>query len=120
MTPKQTGIVTEYFQIKDNCRKGLIKHLDKVFSIIPRLDNPEILDIGCGTGVPTLWIADNYSGTIFAIDTDQNSLDWLQKKINDKSFQYKVTISNTSFFDYKLLPDYFDIILAEGFLKEAF
>ena len=117
MTPKQTGIVTEYFQIKDNCRKGLIKHLDIVFSVIPCLDNPEILDIGCGTGVPTLWIADNYSGTIIAIDTDKNSLDWLQKKINDKSLQDKVTISNISFFDYRLLPGYFDIILAEGFLN---
>src|SRR4030042_1944466 len=107
----------EYFQIKDNSRKGLIIHLEKVFSIIPEIENPKILDIGCGTGVPTLWIADKYSGTITAIDTDKNSLDWLQNKISDKNLVDKVTTLNTSFFNFIADPDYFDIIIAEGFLN---
>jgi cyclopropane fatty-acyl-phospholipid synthase-like methyltransferase len=110
-------MIKEYFQIKDNCRKGLIKHLEKAFSKIPEIENPKILDIGCGTGVPTLWIADKYSGTITAIDTDKNSLDWLQNKINDKNLVDRVTTLNTSFFNFKANPDYFDIIIAEGFLN---
>jgi cyclopropane fatty-acyl-phospholipid synthase-like methyltransferase len=110
-------MIKEYFQIKDNCRKGLIKHLEKAFSIIPQIENPKILDIGCGTGVPTLWIADKYSGTITAIDTDKSSLDWLQNKINDENLVDKVTTFNTSFFDFKSNPEYFDIIIAEGFLN---
>ncbi len=44
----------EYFKIKDNCRKGLLKYLKKAISIIPTIKNPEILDAGCGSGVPTL------------------------------------------------------------------
>jgi cyclopropane fatty-acyl-phospholipid synthase-like methyltransferase len=114
---KQNLMIKEYFQIKDNCRKGLIKHLEKAFSIIPEIENPKILDIGCGTGVPTLWIADKYSGTITAIDIDKNSLDWLQNKINDKNLVDRVTTLNTSFFNFKTNPDYFDIIIAEGFLN---
>jgi cyclopropane fatty-acyl-phospholipid synthase-like methyltransferase len=107
----------EYFQIRDNCRKGLIKYLEKAFSIIPEIKNPKILDIGCGTGVSTLWIAEKYSGTITAIDIDKNSLDWLQDKINAKNFVDKVTTLKTSFFNYRANSDYFDIILSEGFLN---
>jgi predicted TPR repeat methyltransferase len=43
-------------QIKDRCRRGLLKYTRKAFLSIPPVDNAEILDIGCGTGVPTLEI----------------------------------------------------------------
>jgi cyclopropane fatty-acyl-phospholipid synthase-like methyltransferase len=107
----------KYFEIKDTCRNGLIRHLEKVFSALPEIDNPKILDIGCGTGVPTLWIAKNYSGTITAIDTDKDSIEYLKKKINDNNLQDKITALKTSFFDFVSDPDRFDIILAEGFLN---
>jgi len=107
----------EYFRIKDNCRKGLLKYLSKAFSLIPKIESPKILDIGCGTGVPTLWLAENFNGTITAIDTDKKSLNWLLEKIKDKNFNNQITILNISFFNLKTNPDYFDFILAEGFLN---
>jgi len=110
-------MTTEYFKIKDHCRIGLIKHLEKAFSVIPQIDNPKILDIGCGTGVPTLWLADKYSGLITAIDTDGHSLDWLQEKANNRNLGNRITSLNISFFDFKSDSDYFDLILAEGFLN---
>jgi cyclopropane fatty-acyl-phospholipid synthase-like methyltransferase len=76
-----------------------------------------ILDIGSGTGVPTLWLADNYSGSITAIDTDNSALDWLQRKAASKNLSERLTTVNVSFFDFKSDPDKFDIILAEGFLN---
>jgi cyclopropane fatty-acyl-phospholipid synthase-like methyltransferase len=110
-------LTTEYFIIKDNCRRGFIKYLEKAFSVIPEFTNPGILDIGCGTGVPTLWLADKYSGPITAIDTDSISLDWLQRKANSKNFSKRLTTVNISFFNFKTDPNNFDIILAEGFLN---
>lgn len=110
-------MTNEYFQIKDNCRKGLLKYLEEVFSLIPKTERPKILDIGCGTGVPTLWLAENQNGIITAVDTDKNSLEWLQEKILNKNLSSQVTILNISFFDLKSSPDYFDIILAEGSLN---
>jgi cyclopropane fatty-acyl-phospholipid synthase-like methyltransferase len=107
----------EYYQIRDNCRKGLLKYMEKAFSIVPKTEKPKILDIGCGTGVPTLWLAENYDGIIIAIDTDKNALDWLQDKIVNNSFENKIKTGHISFFDLKPDPDYFDIILAEGFLN---
>lgn len=110
-------MTTEYFIIKDNCRIGLIKYLEKAISVIPEIENPKILDIGCGTGVPTLWLADKYSGSITAIDTDSKSLDWLLKKANSRNLSERLTTLNISFFDFKANSNNFDIILAEGFLN---
>jgi SAM-dependent methyltransferase len=108
---------SEYFAIKDNCRSGLLKYLGKAVSVIPELIDPVILDIGCGTGVPTLWLGEKYSGLITAIDTDTLALEWLQRKAIKKNLEGRLTTLNTSFFDFKTNPNTFDIILAEGFLN---
>jgi ubiquinone/menaquinone biosynthesis C-methylase UbiE len=110
-------MTAEYYQIKDNCRTGLIKYLQKAISIIPIIDNPKILDIGCGTGVPTLWLAEKFPGSIIAIDPDKNALEWLKKKATIGNLSKRITTLNKSFFYYKAEPDYFDLILAEGFLN---
>ncbi len=111
------GMDNEYYKIKDKCRKGLLKYLAKAFSLIPVSHNLEILDIGCGTGVPSIWLAKNLNATITAIDTDKNALDWLQKKTMEENLGNRMTISNISFFDLELKDYCFDIILAEGFLN---
>jgi len=95
----------------------LLKYLEQVIIGLPQLTNPKILDIGCGTGVPTLWLAEKYIGTVTAIDTDQQSLDFLEHKIQSKQTSSKVEIQNVSFFDFVTDSDEFDLILAEGFLN---
>jgi len=46
------------FQIqKDLIRERLSKYTRKAFHILPKLDKPRILDIGCGSGVPTMELA---------------------------------------------------------------
>jgi cyclopropane fatty-acyl-phospholipid synthase-like methyltransferase len=107
----------EYYQVKDNCRKGLLKYMEEAFSLLPKARNPQILDIGCGTGVPTLWLAENYGGKITAIDTDAGALEWLDSKIIARKLEDQITTVNISFFDLKSAPCFFDIILAEGFLN---
>lgn len=110
-------MTTNYFTIKDNCRKGLLKYLEKAFSAVPEFHDPAMLDIGSGTGVPTLWLAEKFSGSITAIDIDNSALDWLQRKAGSKNLSERLTTLNVSFFDFKSDPHKFDIILAEGFLN---
>jgi len=107
----------EYYQIKDNCRVGLLKYMAEAVSLLPKINNPKVLDIGCGTGVPTIWLAETYGGIITAIDTDLHALEWLQLKLADKKLENHVVSVNISFFNLKTESDYFDIILAEGFLN---
>jgi len=42
---------------KDNLREGLNKYTRKAYLMLPELDKPRILDIGCGSGVPTMELA---------------------------------------------------------------
>ena len=42
---------------KDVFRQKLTKYTSMAFYILPPINNPNILDIGCGTGVPTIKLA---------------------------------------------------------------
>jgi 2-polyprenyl-3-methyl-5-hydroxy-6-metoxy-1,4-benzoquinol methylase len=112
-----TGMTQEYYQIKDNCRSGLLKYMAEAVSQIPKIHAPIILDIGCGTGVPTIWLAENYGGIITAIDIDNDALEWLHAKIIESKLENQIIPINISFFDLKPKPCSYDIILAEGFLN---
>ena len=107
----------EYFEIKDNCRKGLLKYLTKAISIIPIIENPRILDVGCGSGVPTLMIAEKFNGKITAVDTDTKSIDIFREKVKGLNLSNRVILSNSSFFDIKVKNNQYDLILAEGLLN---
>jgi cyclopropane fatty-acyl-phospholipid synthase-like methyltransferase len=109
--------MNEYYKIKDTCRKGLIKYLQNAISFISAEGQNRILDIGCGTGVPTLFMAEYFKGSIIAIDTDKPSLGFFQDKLNESHLQNRIDIHNISFFDFRAEKNSFDIILAEGFLN---
>ena len=110
-------MIKEYSEIKDNCRKGLLTYLAKTISIIPIIENPRILDIGCGTGVPTLMIAEKFNGKITAIDPDTNSIAFFREKITELNLADRITLSNCSLFDIKVKSNQYDLILAEGLLN---
>ena len=107
----------DYFEIKDNCRKGLLKYLEKAISVILINENATILDAGCGSGVPTLMIAEKFQNKITAVDTDTKSIDVLKEKIKGLNLSNRVTLSNSSFLDIEIMNNQYDLILAEGLLN---
>lgn len=107
----------EYYIIKDNCRKGLLKYLSKAISKIPTIEKPLLLDVGCGSGVPTLFLAENFDGNIIAVDPDTESINRLEKKIEENNLSTRITIIKESLFKTSLKDYQFDLILAEGFLN---
>ena len=107
----------EYFDIKDNCRKGLLKYLLKAISVIPVIEKPRILDVGCGSGVPTLALAEKFTGNITAVDIDAESISRLEEKVKKLNLSDRITILNCSLFDIKTEENIYDMIFAEGFLN---
>lgn len=95
----------------------LVVYLEKVLNDLPEFINPKILDIGCGSGVPTLWLAEKFIGTITAIDTNKQMLGFLEHKVERKKTSSKIETKNVSFFDLVTEPECYDLILAEGFLN---
>ena len=52
----------------DQLRLTFLKYTKKAFEMLPQINKPRILDIGCGSGVPTLELARLSNGEIIGID----------------------------------------------------
>jgi len=82
--------------------------------MLPKLDKPRILDIGCGSGVPTMELARLGQGEVIGIDIDQPALDKLTKKIREAGFSDRIQAVNCSILDMAFPDESFDIIWSEG------
>jgi ubiquinone/menaquinone biosynthesis C-methylase UbiE len=82
--------------------------------MLPKLDRPRILDIGCGSGVPTMELARLGQGEVIGIDIDQPALDKLARKIRKAGFSNRVGAVNCSLLDIAFPDESFDIIWSEG------
>jgi len=99
---------------KDKIRKRLLKYTRKAFRMLPQIDRPRILDIGCGAGIPTLELARLSQGEIIAIDIDQPALDKFTNKIKEAGLTDQVQAVNCSILDMDFPDESFDIIWSEG------
>jgi ubiquinone/menaquinone biosynthesis C-methylase UbiE len=98
----------------DSFRKCFNKYTRKAFQTLPELEKPRILDIGCGSGVPTMELAKLSDGEIIGIDIDQDLLDQLSRKIEQEGLTNRVKAIKCSLLDIKFPDNSFDIIWAEG------
>jgi len=99
---------------KDKIRKRLLKYTRKAFRVLPQMDKPCILDIGCGLGIPTMELARLSQGEIIGIDIDQPALDKFTKKIKGAGLSDRVQAVNCSILDMDFEDESFDIIWSEG------
>jgi len=107
----------DILKIKDECRENLSKYTLKAFSCIPEIENPVILDMGCGTGVPALALAQNCDGVIYAVDPDLSAINRLREKVFARNFTDRIKIFHDSVFNPHLFNIKFDIVIAEGLLN---
>jgi ubiquinone/menaquinone biosynthesis C-methylase UbiE len=99
---------------KDRLRENLNKYTRKAFQMLPELDNPSILDIGCGSGVPTMELARLSNGQVIGLDISQSLIDELTRKIEDAGLSDRVKTVKCSLFEIDFPDESFNIIWAEG------
>ena len=99
---------------KDLVRERLNKYTRKAFRMLPKLDKPRILDIGCGSGIPTIEIARLSKGEIIGIDIHQPSLDRFTIRIKEEGLSDSVKAVNCSMSNMEFAEESFDIIWSEG------
>ncbi|MFC2049851.1 class I SAM-dependent methyltransferase [Chloroflexota bacterium] len=99
---------------KDRIRKRLLKYTRKAFRMLPQLDKPRILDIGCGSGMPTMELARLSNGEVVGLDIDQDALDMLRGSIERAGLSDRVKVINRSLLDMEFPEESFDIIWSEG------
>ncbi len=99
---------------KEEIRKRLLKYTRKAFRMLPPMDKPRILDIGCGSGIPTLELARLGQGEVIGIDIDQHALDEFATNIAESGLGARVKDLNCSLIDMDFPDESFDIIWSEG------
>lgn len=99
---------------KDIFRGNLIKYTQKAFRMLPEMNKPYILDIGCGSGVPTMELARLTNGQVVGIDIDQTLLDKLNSKIKEAGLSHRIKTVRCTISEINFREKSFDIIWAEG------
>jgi ubiquinone/menaquinone biosynthesis C-methylase UbiE len=99
---------------RDVIRRRLLKYTRKAFRMLPKLDKPRILDIGCGSGIPTMELARLGQGEVIGIDVDQRALDKLEERIREVGCANRVKAVNCSMSGMAFPNGSFDIIWCEG------
>ncbi|MBN1375065.1 MAG: class I SAM-dependent methyltransferase [Dehalococcoidia bacterium] len=107
-------IKDEIEQYKDSLRENLLVFTRQAFHELPKMQNPHILDIGCGSGVPTIELAGLSGGWITAVDTDQYQLGRLSHKIQNLELSGRIKVVQCSMLDLGNRGNTYDIIWAEG------
>jgi SAM-dependent methyltransferase len=88
----------------------------KMFSMLPLLpDNPDILDIGCGSGMQTIDLARlNHSARVTALDIYPAFLSDVRTRAEIAGVSDRIIIVQASMDDMPFPPASFDLIWAEG------
>lgn len=101
-------------EIRDRLRVNLLEFTRAAFEKLPTMDNPSILDIGCGSGIQTIELAKISNGHITAIDIDIPALVGLQKRVKDLGLSDRISVKQASMVDLNRVDETFDIVWAEG------
>ena len=95
-------------------REGFLKYTRNAFASLPKLNDPKILELGCGSGLVTLELARLTKAKIVGIDIDQTLLEILIKKIQEEGLTKQITIKRMDFLHNRFNNEEFDIIWEEG------
>jgi len=100
-------------------RRGLptlerLEYTRRAFHLIPRIDRPMILDIGCGSGVPTIELASLCNGTVTGLDIDAAALEELGRKAAELGISDRVRTVRSSMLEMDFPDGQFDVVWSEG------
>jgi ubiquinone/menaquinone biosynthesis C-methylase UbiE len=101
----------------EQARTGFLKYTRKAFLRLDHQERPQILDIGCGSGIPTIELAKLSNGEVTGIDIDQSCIDELSRKIRKEALSNRVKGISLSMFEMEYPDETFDIIWSEGAIR---
>ncbi len=109
-------IITEIYEESYEASPARLAFTRKAFQMLPRMEYPRILDVGCGRGGPTLELARVSGGEVIGLDIDRSALDMLSLRIEEAGLSDRVHPVHGSMVDMDFSEEGFDVIWAEGSL----
>jgi len=101
-------------ELRDELRGRFLPYLRRAFQRIPPVTKPRILDIGCGSGVPTIELAHLSGGDVTGVDIDSDSLKRLKKRAKAAGLTGRVHVVRGSMTSMDFPAASYDILWAEG------
>ena len=98
----------------EQIRAVFLKYTRNAYQQLPHIKEPQILDIGCGSGVPAIELAKLSCGKITGIDIDQSCINEFNKKIKRGGLANRVKVINLSLSEMNFPDETFDIVWSEG------
>ena len=97
-------------------RTRALEHTRMAFAMLPAMDRPRVLDIGCGQGLQTMELARLSGGEVVGIDIDEAALARFLERLEQSGFRSQITVRMCSLFEPGLAAESFDILWEEGVL----
>ena len=98
----------------DIFRENLNRFTKQAFTMLPPIQSPSILDIGCGSCIPSIALCRMSGGTVTAVDIDEILLRKAEKNIRDAGLQTGIRLVRGSLFSLPFRRECFDILWCEG------
>ncbi len=92
----------------EELRGRSLEHSRRAYRLLPPLEQPRILDIGCGQGQQTMELARLGGGEVVGIDIDESALSGLQQRIDQADLSYRMKAIHASLFDNGFDDNSFD------------
>jgi SAM-dependent methyltransferase len=93
---------------------GRNEYTRRAYEMLPPLREPRILDVGCGSGAPTLELTRVSGGQVTGLDVHQPYLDELSRRAEAAGLADRVAARNGSMLCMDLPDESFDLVWAEG------
>jgi len=100
----------------EKLRASFLVYTRQAYALIPAFAQPHILDIGCGSGLPTIELAYLSDGEVVGIDRDVAAVAKLQQRLKEIGLDHRVKAVNSSLYDTGFANGSFDVLWAEGVL----
>lgn len=100
----------------EGLRADLLEYTRQAYLALPAMGHPRVLDIGCGTGQPTIELARLSGEAIVAIDVDGRALAELRRSLARHDLADRVQPLRCSLLRSPFMPASFDILWEEGVL----
>lgn len=98
-------------------RRNFLGYTRKAYALLPPMDAPNILDIGCGAGEVTVELARLSRGRVVGIDINPYMLERLRLLAMREGVDDRVTGKLCSMHDIRFPEESFDVIWTEGSIQ---
>jgi len=101
---------------------GITKHnggfaaTDKLLALCHIQDAQEVLNVGCGIGVGSTYIASKYGCRVVGVDISEKMVEWSRQRAREERVEDKVEFRTANVLDLPFEADRFDVVFCESVL----